>query len=616
MSTLPARILKEALDDSELTIEDLYNSLPEGEHAKEKFNGLRKLIPIAEVSRHPFHEQDFRFCHLLLKNFRKFGNLPLNTYYGLKFEKAIHNESKELIDFLVLLGDNGIGKSSLVDSLEYMFTDNIGEAKIRQIPSATYIKNKSGEKSVKVYMNNNENIVLGDDTNRYFRQEYNVSNFFFSENSILEFAEYTQRNRDNSNDWFPFFCYMLGFGTLYDACSKDGILDQIKENLVKRINDMASEDVSQIRIKLQKLIRDGCLDITEKQRTAFTQLQKKMLDAQENIKLGKIGDTKESLSVFAKPDFFSLTSFYFIKDFQKIYDEITSQVSTDSVSLGLSSKKIVLGEKKEDIEYTKKLFDAITECLSHIQIVLKYGTGIAPLEEIRMYILKLIHKEQISIVAEPEKSVEELNIRISKIDNLKEAMLKLIHKTVVEYVDKSLVDAVKSIFDKTFITEKQENFVFDISRLEEHKKISISINDEPVHKYFNTFRYRLFCLTLQAVLNIKLMKDENFLFPFIMDDVFYANDYRNKRELFKYFEQIRKYATDILGDSKKLQIIFFTHDEQIVSCFSTKFHTDDKERTYFVRLIQPNFAIKFEKNEIHFDENDEMYHNLYFELYE
>mgnify|MGYP002711768574 CR=1 FL=1 len=142
MSTLPARILKEALDDSKLTIGDLYNSLPEGEYAKEKFNGLSKLIPIDKVSRPPFHEQDFRFCHLLLKNFRKFGNLPLNTYYGLQFEKTIHNESKELIDFLILLGDNGIGKSSLVDSLEYMFTDNIGEAKIRQIPSATYIKNK------------------------------------------------------------------------------------------------------------------------------------------------------------------------------------------------------------------------------------------------------------------------------------------------------------------------------------------------------------------------------------------------------------------------------------------------------------------------------------------
>lgn len=616
MSTLPARILKEALADSHLTFEDLYNSLPDGEYAKEMFNSLRKLIPITEVSHIPFQNQDFRFCHLLLKNFRKFDNLPVNDYYGLQFEKNFHNGSKELIDFLILLGDNGIGKSSLVDSLEYMFTDNIGEAKIRQIPSKTYIRNKSGEYSIKVYMYNKEEMVLGDQTDLYFRQEYDVTNFFFSENSILKFAEYTQRNRDNSNDWFPFFCYMLGFGTLYDACSKDGILDQIKGTLVERKNDLASEDVNQVRINLQKLIRDGCLNITEKQRMTFMQLQKKMLDVQENIKLGKIGNTKESLNVFVKTDFYNIASFYFIQDFKKIYDEFLSQISFDSVLHGLPSKKIILGEKKEDAGYTKKILDAITECLSHIQIVLKYGTGVVPLDDIKMYVLKLRHKEQVKIVAEKEKSAEELDIIMSRIDALREILLKLIHKTVVEYVDNNLIKAVKSIFDKTFIPEKQENFVFDISGLKEQKKISICINDEPVHKYFNTFRYRLFCLTLQAVLNIKLMKNENFLFPFILDDVFYANDYRNKRELFKYFEQIRNYAMETLEDNKRLQIIFFTHDEQIVSCFSTKFHTGKNGRTSFVRLIQPDFAKKFQKNEIMLDENDEMYHNLYFELYE
>lgn len=112
------------------------------------------------------------------------------------------------------------------------------------------------------------------------------------------------------------------------------------------------------------------------------------------------------------------------------------------------------------------------------------------------------------------------------------------------------------------------------------------------------------------------MKNENFLFPFILDDVFYANDYRNKRELFKYFEQIRKYAKDLLGDSKKLQIIFFTHDEQIVSCFSTKFLDRDDGQTAFVRLTQPYFAEKFECKEITLNGDKEKYYNLYFKLYE
>lgn len=72
-----------------------------------------------------------------------------------------------------------------------------------------------------------------------------------------------------------------------------------------------------------------------------------MLNAQEYIKLGKIGDTKEALSVFVKPDFYSLTSFYFIQDFQNIYAEITSQMSFESYSRGLPLKKLSLKGKKK-----------------------------------------------------------------------------------------------------------------------------------------------------------------------------------------------------------------------------------------------------------------------------
>lgn len=615
MSTLPTRILKEALDNCKLTVGDLRVFLPKTKDAQEKFEAFSKWKMSPESSPSTFTNQDFRFCHLLLKNFRKFGYLPENAYYGLQLEKTSRNGEKEITDFLTLLGDNGVGKSSLVDSLEYMFTESIGEASIRQIPSELYIRNVSGERTVKVYMANGEQFTLADEKCKAFRKEYDVSNFFFSENSILKFAEYTQRNGDNSNDWFVFFCYMLGIGTLYDACSNNGILDQIKAEVIKTKNEMTSEDVYQLRQNLQNLLRDGSINISEKQRTALTQLQTKLVNTVQDIKDGKIGGTRESLNTFRKIDFHYLTAFYFIQDFQKIYNDITFQPSSDGISLGIPSKKIVLEEKKKETEYTQRFLDAIEECLEHIENILKYGTGIVPLKDIEEGVLKLIHKEQVDLVVEHHKTLDELDILVSQIDILKSILLNLIHKTVVGYVDKSLVDAVKSIFDETFIVKDEEKFVFDISNLDKNNKVTISINEVPVHKYFNTFRYRLFCLTLQAVLNIKLMKDGDFLFPFIMDDIFYANDYRNKRELFKYFEQIIKYAKKTLGKNKNLQIIFFTHDEQIVSCFSTKFHTTENERISFVRLIQPDFAIKFEKNEMHFDEKDEMYHNLYFELY-
>lgn len=614
MSTLPAKILKEALGDCNLTDGELRIFLPKTSDAQAKFNSFCKGIKKSKTPLHFFINQDFRFSHLILKNFRKFGKLPEHIYYGLQFDTSPNNDETKLIDFLTLLGDNGIGKSSLVDSLEYIFTENVSEAKIRQISPDLYIRNKSGEESVQVYMVNGENFNLSNDSNRTFREEFDVSNFFFSENSILKFAEYTRRNGDNINNWFPFFCYMLGLGELYEACSNEGILNQIKKEVYDTIQEL-SEDVDQARRKLQDLLRDGSCKITEAQRKSFYHLQSKLFDILQSIKDGKIGDDKIQ-GIFEKTDFYNLTSIYFIQDFQKSYKAFTAQTASDRSSQMLHSKKVILEEKKTDDGNVKKFTDSIKECLSHIKNVLNNGTGIVPLDNIKKDVLKLIHKEQVELIAERHKTFEELDALSSKIDKLKETLLNLVHKTVADYVDESFIKAIKSIFDETFITKDEENFIFDISGMEEQNKISICINEEPVHKYFNTFRYRLFCLTLQAVLNIKLMKNESFLFPFILDDVFYANDYRNKRELFKYFEQIRKYARETLGDSKKLQIIFFTHDEQIVSCFSTKFLNNDDGQTAFVRLAQPNFAEHFECKEITQNGNKEKYYNLYFKLYE
>lgn len=608
MSTLSARILKEALDNCTLTLEDLRNFLPNTRESQDAFKTFSKWNTISDTSC-PSELRDFRFCHLLLKNFRKFGDLANSTYYGLKFVDTSKDGNIKLIDFMTLLGDNGIGKSSLVDSLEYMFTGSIGEAKIRQIPENHYIRNRSGEKNVKLYTNNGMVFVLDDASCKSFRQEYDVSNFFFSENSILKFAEYTQRNGNDTNDWYPFFCYILGLGALFDACTKEGILSQIKAEVEKTKSLISLESISQIRKNLQHLLRDGSIKIGGNQKQYLNRMLSRLLSIRQNIRDNKIGNVKE-LPEFTKKDFAYKNNFYFIEEFYNSYQKIAGQ-KAETPQLNPGVKKLLSDEKKIEVDNIQRFSDSIDDCIMHIKNVLKYGTGIVPIDDIRNNMQLLIDKERSSIVAERHHTIEDLNQLLSKIDLLKAEIQQLIHQTVVKYVDNGLVKAVKEMFDETFITKEEQSLIFNISELAESKTISISVKDEPVHKYFNTFRYRLFCLTLQATLNIKLMEHEKFLFPFIMDDVFYANDYRNKRELFRYFEQIREYAKKILKDEKALQIIFFTHDEQIVSCFSTKFKDD-----WFVRLTQPVFAEHFTPVGIAINENKETYHNLYFKLYD
>ena len=139
------------------------------------------------------------------------------------------------------------------------------------------------------------------------------------------------------------------------------------------------------------------------------------------------------------------------------------------------------------------------------------------------------------------------------------------------------------MFNDTFLLER-ENFEFDISDIE-HEKITITVNKVPVHKYFNTFRYRLFYLTMQAAINLVKMRREHFTFPMVLDDIFYANDYKNKRQLFKFFNILEQQADKML-EGHPLQVIFFTHDEQLVSTLNRKKKTSDTCLWSFARIIE------------------------------
>ncbi len=81
-------------------------------------------------------------------------------------------------------------------------------------------------------------------------------------------------------------------------------------------------------------------------------------------------------------------------------------------------------------------------------------------------------------------------------------------------------------------------------------------------KYFNSFRYKLFCLMLKIAITISYRVQNMQNYPLIVDDIFSSSDYENRNNFARFVKKVielfEKYSKDL-----PLQLIIFTHDSLI-----------------------------------------------------
>lgn len=160
---------------------------------------------------------------------------------------------------------------------------------------------------------------------------------------------------------------------------------------------------------------------------------------------------------------------------------------------------------------------------------------------------------------------------IRQLEQVHDALKSSLSALLQEYLDADFKQLIEDTL-KPFIEDTES---LKIEKVESGAVLSdfgiqISVNDVSVNKYFNTFRFRLFSLCLLSAFNFKAMKQSKFLFPFVFDDIFYANDYKNKTLLYRFFEVLSQGAKTFLGNENCLQLIFFTHDEQFMNTLFLK----------------------------------------------
>jgi len=101
--------------------------------------------------------------------------------------------------------------------------------------------------------------------------------------------------------------------------------------------------------------------------------------------------------------------------------------------------------------------------------------------------------------------------------------------------------------------------------LAEIQRINTQSGELEIHspsKYFNTFRFRLFCTMVSVSVVIAARKNSGINLPLVLDDVFYASDYNSKTTFRQFILTIlnlfRRFNSEM-----PLQLILFTHDELV-----------------------------------------------------
>ena len=546
------------------------------------------------------HVADLRLRHLLIRGFRKYGapSSPSTGWYGMN---ATDDQSRPAS--VILIGENGAGKSSLFNAVEYMFTKSISEADYR------------GFTSVADYCRHSDNMPP---EVRYFTQEgcydlqsasaglnVNLDSFFLSENSIQALS----RSIGDAANWFPFFCECLGIGDLYRFSEGDETYTRLVETL-KRSVEVPDIDRASLVAVLDKDVR---------------QASKFLSSSSQRLVQKTIDNCREVLSSFDDIAGAGL-------------EAIVSRVTLASalsqlkvVKTWKSAVATILAGAADDTTFDGSIFDDGPEPEERLRDALAaLVTGLETyLSSERDAALRQLSDDlagylaaaasEASVTADDTAAVDSLLLRLKKFRIVLSARILTEVKT---YINESFVSVLTNVFRENFL-KGGETLSVDLKRVDSGV-IGVSVmttargerlRHHPT-KYFNTFRFRLFFIVLQAALDIHVMSVLGFRFPIVIDDVFYANDYRNKVELYKFFAVLGEAAARILGNRRLLQVIFFTHDEQLVSALARNPQRLNMGYMSFGRVMDSADAERLFTCQSQLPESGERYVNLISSMYE
>lgn len=543
--------------------------------------------------------RDYRFNYFKLNGFRKF---PYNDKdYGIDFaKKDIKNVS------LFLIGNNGSGKTTLFSGLEYLCTGKISAAEQRNVALSTNYLNYGKEKGKTFQLTLSTvqaDITNSEDNDKNFKEiSHLLKPFFCSENDILEISSYKQ-------DLTHFIYDQTGLKMSVDLLHK---LKQEREDAREVIDNYINE------LPQKETFNP---EIQEKQISFLNNL------TLESFKLWEYWE-KTGYKNENSPGAFTInTRFWNVpipneyKNKKAAIEELTRRIEQYLILLEKDQNSL-LAFLPHECTLLKLYSDFITQCKSAItqnpnnrfpfSVIQPYNTAIEEqynqikrisfdeFEEKRSFYYKNYlscweayqsndnqkkadflmntYKESTILTQQLEEyrknskeSIESkynrynnhygyLNHLIKGLEQRINNQIELFYRIGHRFVEETLESFME--IDEKFKLELKD---YQIIPLIEFTKTDGNKEFFTPREFFNSFRFKMYCLGLKIAVAFSIKKYMNFNFPLILDDVFYSSDFTNREKVEEFIRILYEVHDTVFERQKELQILFLTHDELLIS---------------------------------------------------
>ncbi|SIN67363.1 hypothetical protein [Algoriphagus halophilus] len=398
-----------------------------------------------------------------------------------------------------------------------------------------------------------------------------------------------------------------------------------------------------VKTRIEKI--ESLNKVTQKLNNSFNQITEQLSNLINQINLARNKINEETKTLKDKVDFLELLEIE-----NKFLSNISSLVGSDMFSEGQNLEEnpnyikdkfsFLFNYLKSNTDFINNqlfnyvvndipaLFERRNVIISNIEKKISEKSQNQSISEQSIELKKDIHDLNIKIVnfekdiVKNESEIMSLQQELARFDTIKSetaAYLEFYHKKLNNEVEKAFAPIkliVEEILEYYFTTMDNRDVHIEISKrpetVDEETGEVLSeiitayaipkdktIQPLPVKKYLNTFHYRLFSTMVGISIAIASRINTGINLPLVLDDIFYASDFKNKTTVQNFIKSLFKIFEDFTPNLP-LQLILFTHDELVFESainaaaenqvndisFSRLFpHFDSKEKNDYLNII-------------------------------